>query len=135
MGNEDSLDLAGALGAEPEASSQVLSVYIPNKDRRGNVFDAAPWIKEASEILYRIGDGATITPPHDGVTPDEAGAPQWEKTVIIYTYVTDAFRGELPRLRSFLHRFGRETNQREVGVELSGGGEGWFFRIKKFDDA
>lgn len=77
----------------------------------------------------------TVTPPRDGVTADEAGAPQWEKTVIVYTYVTDALRGELPRLRSFLHRFGRETNQREVGVELSGGGEGWFFRIKKFDAA
>jgi hypothetical protein len=135
VGSEDSLDLADALGAEREASSQVLSVYIPNKDRRGNEFDAAPWVKEAAELLFRIGEGATVTPPHDGVTADEAGAPQWEKTVIVYTYVTDALRGELPRLRSFLHRFGRETNQREVGVELSGGGEGWFFRIKKFDAA
>lgn len=129
------MDIGEALGAEPQASGQVLSVYIPNKDRNGREFDAAAWIEEATEILFRIGEGATVTPPHDGVTADEGGAPQWENTVIVYTYITEAFRRELPSLRSFLHRFGRETNQREVGVELSGGGEGWFFRIKKFDAA
>ncbi len=56
------LDLAAALGAEAEASFQVLSIYLPNKDR-----------------------------------------------------------------------YGRTTNQREVGVGLAGADESLFFRIKTFD--
>jgi hypothetical protein len=60
------LDLAAALGAEREASTQVLSLYIA-------------------------------------------------------------------ALREFLHRFGRETNQEVVVVELSGAGGSWFFRIKEYD--
>ena len=39
------LDVAAALGAEAEASFQVLSIYLPNKDRHGTEFDASPWIK------------------------------------------------------------------------------------------
>jgi len=60
------LDLAAALGAEREASTQVLSLYIPNKDRRGRPIRTAPWIREAQEILTGIGEGYTTTPPHDG---------------------------------------------------------------------
>jgi len=36
-------------------------------------------------------------------------------------------------LREFLHRFGRETNQEVVVVELSGPDGSWFFRIKEYD--
>lgn len=132
---EEELDLAEALGAEREASQQVLSLYIPNRDRFGAEFDSEPWWREAAAILFRIGGGATVTPPHDGVTADDGGQPMWERTTIVYTYVTDRVTSELPALRAFLHRFGRETNQREVAVELSGGGESWFFRITEFDEA
>lgn len=133
VNEEQELDLAEALGAETAPSAQLLSLYIPNKDQRGREFNAIPWIREAAEILLRIGRGATVMPPCDGVTLDEAGAPQWEKTVIVYAYVTVAFRQELPRLREFLHRFGRETDQREVVVEVSGNGGGLFFRISTFE--
>lgn len=63
---ERELDLAAALGAEREASTQVLSVYIPNKNRHGRPINTRPWIREAQEILTRIGEGYTTTPPHDG---------------------------------------------------------------------
>jgi hypothetical protein len=39
----------------------------------------------------------------------------------------------LAELREFLHRFGRETNQEVVVVELSGPEGSWFFRIKEYD--
>jgi hypothetical protein len=39
----------------------------------------------------------------------------------------------LAELREFLHRFGRETNQEVVVVELSGPDGSWFFRIKEYD--
>lgn len=133
MDSDEGLDVAGALGAESETSAQVLSLYIPNRDRSGKEFNPDPWVKEASEILFQIGGGATVTPAHEGITAGEDGAPMRESTKIIYTYVGSRFRELLPMLREFLHRFGRETNQREVGVELAGGGEAWFFRIKSFD--
>ena len=60
------LDLAAALGAEQEASTQVLSLYIPDKNRRGRRINTRPWIREAQEILTRIGEGYTTTPPDDG---------------------------------------------------------------------
>jgi len=135
VNHEDELDLASALGAEREASQQILSLYLPNKDRHGKRFNSKPWCKEAAAILLRVGGGATIMPPCDGVTLDDSGRPMMEKTIIIFSYVTDRLIEELPRLRGFLHRFGRETSQREVVVELAGAGESWFFRIKQFDEA
>lgn len=68
------LDLAAALGAEREVSTQVLSLYIPNKDRHGRPIRTAPWIREAQEILTRIGEGYTTTPPHDVVVAELSGA-------------------------------------------------------------
>jgi hypothetical protein len=37
----EELDLVKAFGAEPLPSYQVLSLYIPNKDRDGNEIDTA----------------------------------------------------------------------------------------------
>jgi hypothetical protein len=52
----------------------------------------------------------------------------------VYTYIKpERFLQYLQQLRRFLHCFGRETNQEVVVVELSGGVQSWFFRIKRFD--
>lgn len=67
------LDLAAALGAEREASTQILSLYIPNKDRHGRPIRTVPWIREAQAILTRIGEGYTTTPPHEGGWETESG--------------------------------------------------------------
>ena len=48
------LDLAAALGAQREASTQILSLYIPNKDRDGRPIKTARWIREAQRILARL---------------------------------------------------------------------------------
>jgi len=129
------LDLAAALGAEREASTQVLSLYIPNKDRRGRRINTRPWIREAQEVLTRIGEGYTTTPPHDGGWESEGGKVRREQTVIVYTYIKpDRFVAHLAALREFLHRFGRETDQEVVVVELSGAEGSWFFRIKAYDE-
>ena len=51
-------------------------------------------------------------------------------TRIVYCFVyPDRFVGNVKRLREFLHRFGRETNQGEVVVEF----DGKFYRITNFD--
>ncbi len=132
---ERELDLAAALGAEREASTQVLSVYVPNKNRHGRPINTRPWIREAQEILTRIGEGYTTTPPHDGGLESEGGRVRREKTVIIYTYIKpERFIAHLPARREFLHRFGRETDQEVVVAELSGPEGSWFFRIKEYDE-
>ena len=129
------LDLAAALGAEREASTQILSLYIPNKDRHGRSIRTAPWIREAQKILTKIGEGYTTTPPHDGGWETASGTLRREKTVIVYTYIKpERFLAELRTLREFLHRFGRETSQEVVVVELSGAEGAWFFRIREYDD-
>jgi hypothetical protein len=49
----------------------------------------------------------------------------------VYCFVDAArFEANIKNLRSFLHRFGRETIQGEVVVEF----DGQFFRIKIYDD-
>ena len=65
------LDLATALGAEREASTQPIN--------------PRPWIREAQDILTRIGEGYTTTPPHDGGWEGHDGRVRREKTVIVYT--------------------------------------------------
>src|SRR3989442_15563025 len=129
------LDRAAALGAEREPSTQVLSLYIPDKDRHGRPIKTARWIREAQEILTRIGEGYTTTPPHDGGWETASGQLRREKTVIVYTYIQpERFLAQVGALREFLHRFGRKTNQEVVVAELSGAEGSWFLRIKQYDE-
>lgn len=125
------VDLAQALGATAEVSGQVLTLYIPNRDRQGKELGTQrKWVLEAAEILAAIGGGVTIMPPAEGGWVDDQGKIIWEDPVLVYSYVKpDRLVAELPRLRGFLHRMGRETNQGEVAVEF----DGLFYRIRTFD--
>ena len=77
----------------------------------------------------------TTTPPDDGGWESEGGTVRREKTVIVYTYIQpDRFLAHVAALREFLHRFGPETNQEVVVVELSGTEGSWFFRIRGYDE-
>ena len=53
--------------------------------------------------------------------------------MVIYSFVSrpDEFLKQLPRLRGFLHRLGRETNQGEIAFEF----DDRFYRIRQFDPA
>jgi hypothetical protein len=133
--DDSEIDIAAALGAEREASTQVLSLYIPDRDRNSRRINAGLWIRKAQAILTRIGEGYTTTPSHDGGWESESGKVRREKTVIVYTYIKpNRFLARLPELREFLHRFGRETRQEVVVAELSGAEGSWFFRIKNYDE-
>ena len=64
---EQEIDLGDALGASGEMSPQVLTLYIPNKDRVGREFGTQrKWVLEAAELLPQIGGGVTIMPPTEG---------------------------------------------------------------------
>jgi hypothetical protein len=53
-----------------------------------------------------------------------------EEPVVVYSYVLDEpFLANLSRLREFLHRMGRETDQGEVAFEFGNR----FYRIRTFD--
>lgn len=127
------LDLAAALGAEDEASIQRLTLYIPSRDQFGNAIrDRKKWITDAVHLLCSIGGGATTFPPVNGAWLNEqTGQIVEEETTLVYCFVKlDRFIGCLPRLRNFLHRMGRVTNQGEVSIEF----DNFFFRIVSFDD-
>lgn len=126
-----SLDLRSALGASRETSEQLLSLYIPDKDRNGTEFGTQrKWILEAARLLTAIGGGVTVMPAVEGGWQRPDNAIIWEHPVVVYSYVKpELFLEQLPRLRKFLHRLGRETNQGEVVVEF----DGRFYRITKFD--
>jgi len=127
------MDLSEALGAGGGISVQCLTLYIPDRDKAGNVIrDQRRWVLEGSHLLAKIGGGVTIMPPVDGGWVGESGSIVWEHPVLIYTFVRPTeFMELLPQLRDFLHTLGRETQQGEVALEF----DGRFYRITKFDAA
>ena len=130
--NESEFDLAHILGAEDGVSHQILTLYIPDKDRNNEeIGTQRKWILEAANLLAKIGGGVTIMPPAEGGWLDEdTDVIIWEHPVIVYTYIKpDRFRRYVPQLRELLHRMGRETNQGEVAVEF----DREFYRITKYD--
>ena len=131
--DNDGTDVGEALGASAATSTQVLTLYIPNKDRDGKEFGTQrKWVLEAAGLLAEVGGGVTVMPACEGGWFNEATADVvWESPIVVYTYIKpEPFTAALPRLRAFLHRLGRETNQGEVAVEF----DGHFYRITTFDD-
>lgn len=131
---DDSIDviLAKLLGASEEPAVQVLTLYIPDKDKDGQrIKNLNRWIKEAQKVLTAIGRGSTSMPPADGTWLNpESKEIIWEKTTIMHTYIDpESFEENADLLREFLHRFGRETNQGEVVFEF----DGKFYRIRRYD--
>jgi hypothetical protein len=128
---EGTLDLAAALGAEEGYSTQCFAVYIPNKDQADQeIGNQRRWVLDALRLLSEINGGATAIPTEGGWLNDR-GQIILEHPVIVYSFIKepDRFVQSLPRLREFLHRLGRETNQGEVAFEF----DNLFYRIRKFD--
>lgn len=122
-----------ALGADGGVSVQCLTLYIPDRDQQGRELgDQRRWVLEAARLLAEIGGGVTIMPPVEGGWVSNSGTVIWEKPILVYTYIDpDSFVNTLPRLREFLHKLGRETNQGEVAFEF----DGTFYRIREFDSS
>ena len=131
---KDSIEviLEKLLGASEAPSVQVLTLYLPDKDKDGKpIKNLNKWITEAQKVLSAIGGGCTSMAPADGTwfNPENKNI-VFEKTVIMYTYIDpDLFEENAKVLREFLHRFGRETNQGEVALEF----DGKFYHVRKYD--
>jgi hypothetical protein len=125
------LSLGLALGAEPGVSVQCFTAYIPNKDRNSQEIGTRRlWELELIRLLKEILGGATAFPVEGGWLSPEKNI-ILENPVVVYSYIADPahFFDQLPRIREFLHRLGRETNQGEIAFEFAD----HFFRITQFD--
>jgi len=128
----DRYDITSEIGADDAVSVQSFAVYIPNKTLNGREFgNQRAWVLEALELLGRINGGATAMPPVEGTWLNDLGNLISENPVVVYSYIKDpdVFETNLPTVREFLHRMGRETDQGEVAVEF----DGRFYRIRRFD--
>jgi len=141
---EETQDLATLLGALQYPATQILALYIPEKDRRGKpIKRKRTWVRQGMKVLSIIGGGATAYPPGDGtwLAPEKREEINdldelrdsdlvWEKTTYVYTYVdVDSFLRNAHHLRRFLHEFGRETDQGEVVFEF----DEHLFRIREYN--
>lgn len=121
------------LGATyPVGASQVV-LFIPDRSRDGGSIDQQYWVDEALNVMGRLFRGATAFPPGRGVwRDDEAGGGLLkEQTVMVVSYVAPELLAPatLKSLREFLHRFGRETRQGEVGIVINSK----YYGISRYD--
>jgi hypothetical protein len=76
--DEVELDIAASFGAQADASTQVFSIYVPNKDCDGKeIENQRRWVLEALQLLGTVGGGATAMPPVEGVWVDAEGEFVW----------------------------------------------------------
>ncbi len=124
------IGLGEALGANAGIAAQCFTVYIPNKDKAGKELgNQRLWVLEVIDLMTRLNGGATAMPV-EGAWRNEQGTTIWEYPVVVYSYLKpEVFFANLPAIREFLHRMGRETNQGEVAFEF----EAEFFLIDQFD--
>lgn len=103
----------------PRGTLQV-TLFVPSKDRQGRRIDQRLWAGRALDLLGKLFRGATAFPPGRGVWRDDSrgGRLLRETTVMVtsYTSPADHTAEAVAALSEFLHRFGVQANQGEVGV-------------------
>jgi len=121
------------LGATQPTGTLPIVLFVPSQDRDGLDIDHDAWVTRALETLGTLFRGATAYPRARGVWRDDdrQGELRYEEPTVVTCYadpaaLTDTARS---RLRAFLHRLGRETNQGEVGIVIGDK----YYGITEFD--
>jgi hypothetical protein len=125
--------IAESLGATYPAGTSQIVLFIPDRDKEGGVIDQRFWQDEALKTLGMLFRGAPAFPPGRGVWRDDTagGAMLFEQTVMVVSYTDPVLLTSetLTKLREFLHRFGREARQGEVGIVM----DGVYYGISRYD--
>jgi hypothetical protein len=113
-------DFAAALGAS-KAASALLVLFIRSKDRRNKLINQRYWVKESLNVLGTLFGGATAFPRGEGIWRDDAqrGKLLLDNPVVIHCYTSEhLIHQQMPALRDFLHRMGREARQGAIGLVI-----------------
>lgn len=123
--------LGAQLGSAEVVYTEKVTLFIAHKDRDGKELPDVPsWVREAERVLSHVGGGATSLEVR-GAWLGDRDDPLHEDTTLVYSYAPPAAILEgVPRLRAFLHRYGREGNQGEVALLLENADGQWFYRIR-----
>lgn len=123
-------DIGASLGAK-ESASQKVAITIATQDQHGNEIPGIKkYVDELNALFASIAGGSCEN--------DERGTWQNPKTNhvvrenIIRVHASmnaGSLKQATPRLREFCHRFGRETNQGAVGIEVNN----VFYSISDYD--
>jgi hypothetical protein len=111
------------IGASSSLHAHRFTLYLPDRDCLGEpVADIEKWVMEATYILCAIAGGATRVAPASGMWLNkEEGKLIVETTHILYViYEPVQFERDFFLIRDFICRFGRETAQQSIAVELGG---------------
>jgi hypothetical protein len=114
------LDFADALGAT-RAAWTLLVLFIPSKHRRNKPINQRFWVKDTLHVLGTLFGGATAFPRSDGIWRDDAqgGKLLLDNPVVIHCYTSEqVIEQQMPVLREFLHRMGREARQGAIGLVI-----------------
>jgi hypothetical protein len=125
-------DIVAALGSDAGVSVQRFAVYVPNKTKKGEEFGTQrKWVLGSDRTAggtERRSDGHAA---RGGCWMGDDNKIVWEHPIVVYSFIRPKeFIANLPRVREFLHRMGRETDQGEVAFEFGSD----FFRIRTFDE-
>lgn len=103
-----------------------VQIFLPSvtRDERPLPGGQAAWVEECLSVLGRLFGGATAFPPGRGVWRDDerGGRLVFDETVIVLAYVAEELLTGAAgtELHEWLLKFGRETDQGEVGVVVDG---------------
>ena len=96
-------------------------LFIPSKDRRNKAIDQRYWVEEALNVLGTLFGGATAFPKGGGIWRDDAqgGKLLFDEPVVIQCYTSEQLiEQQMPALRDFLYRMGREARQGAIGLVI-----------------
>lgn len=109
--------------ASQKIAARRFIMYLPDKNRAGvHINTIEEWVSEACLMLTKINGGATRLAPAKGMWLNEhSGQLIQETTHIIFSCVRmPSFLKNFGTIRSFIARFGQETDQDSVAVEFEG---------------
>ena len=97
-----------------------LTIYLPDCDAAGRAINVAFWIAAMTQLLAHKFGGVSVSPAHKGYWRNSASGDLIKETTFMVSVFVQPF--DLERhsevIEQLILRFGRETGQGEVLVEL-----------------